>query len=191
MIVSKIGGEDMASRIAIVAFAIGQAGLLPAYGQDSVQKFALELIEQLSPVGVVGEASEFAGAKAVKLTIDPTVSPGTATVDTVTLALIKGTDDFRNGTIEVTLESDVAPHAPPGARGFVGLAFRVAPGRDRFEAFYLRPLNGRADDQVRRNHSTQYMSFPKYDFGPLRAAEPGEIRILCRHWAARMDSGAH
>jgi len=186
VIVSKIGAEDMASRIAIVAFAIGQAGLLPAYGQDSVQKFALESIEQLSPVGVVGEASEFAGAKAVKLTIDPTVSPGTATVDTVTLALIKGTDDFRNGTIEVTLESDVAPHAPPGARGFVGLAFRVAPGRDRFEAFYLRPLNGRADDQVRRNHSTQYMSFPKYDFAPLRAAEPEKyesyVDIGPREW---------
>jgi len=89
VIVSKIGAEDMASRIAIVAFAIGQAGLLPAYGQDSVQKFALESIEQLSPVGVVAEASEFAGAKAVKLMIDPTISPGTATVDTVTLALIK------------------------------------------------------------------------------------------------------
>ena len=80
MIVSKIGAEDMASRIAIVAFAIGQAGLLPAYGQDSVQKFALESIEQLSPVGVVAEASEFAGAKAVKLMIDPTISPGTATL---------------------------------------------------------------------------------------------------------------
>ena len=164
-------GRDVPSRIAMIAFVLCQAGLLPAYGQ-SVQKFPLESIEQLTPVGVVAEASEFAGVKAVKLTISPNISPGTATVDTVTFALIKGTDDFRNGTIEVTLEGEVSSHAPPGARGFVGLAFRVAPGFDRFESFYLRPLNGRADDQVRRNHSTQYMSFPKYDFAPLRAAEP-------------------
>ena len=32
----------------------------------------------------------------------------------------------------------------------------------------MRPTNGRADDQVRRNHSTQYGAHPDYDFGRLR-----------------------
>ena len=58
--------------------------------------------------------------------------------------------------------------AGPGARGFIGMAFRVRDGK--FEYIYLRPTNGRADDQVRRNHSTQYSSFPDFDFARLRRA---------------------
>lgn len=32
--------------------------------------------------------------------------------------------------------------------------------------------NGRADDQVRRNHSTQYASYPDYDFDRFRQESP-------------------
>jgi hypothetical protein len=42
------------------------------------------------------------------------------------------------------------------ARGFAGIAFRVQPDLRTYDAFYLRPTNGRADDQVRRNHAAQY-----------------------------------
>ena len=37
---------------------------------------------------------------------------------------------------------------------------------------YLRPTNGRADDQVRRNHSTQYSSHPNFDFARSRQEAP-------------------
>jgi hypothetical protein len=60
------------------------------------------------------------------------------------------------------------------ARGFVGIAFRVAADRDRYEAFYIRPTNGRADDQLRRNHATQYISEPTYPWERLRAETPGQ-----------------
>ncbi len=40
------------------------------------------------------------------------------------------------------------------------------------EYIYLRPTNGRADDQIRRNHSVQYSSFPDFDFGRLRHETP-------------------
>ncbi|WP_131368630.1 hypothetical protein [Chryseobacterium luteum] len=40
------------------------------------------------------------------------------------------------------------------------------------EVFYLRPTNGRANDQVRRNHSDQYISWPGYPWEKLRKETP-------------------
>ena len=57
-----------------------------------------------------------------------------------------------------------------GARGFIGIGFRLQ--SDRFEYIYLRPTNGRADDQVRRNHSTQYSSHPDFSFAVSRKEAP-------------------
>jgi hypothetical protein len=82
--------------------------------------------------------------------------------------------DMRDGTIEVELAGVPLPGAPAGARGFAGLAFRIdeAGGSFACEGIYLRPTNGRADDQVRRNHATQYFSYPGYDFDRLRRDAP-------------------
>jgi len=87
--------------------------------------------------------------------------------------------DMRDGTIEVELAGAPLPGAPGGARGFAGLAFRIdeAGGGFACEGIYLRPTNGRADDQVRRNHATQYFSYPGYDFDRL-----------CRDAPARYES---
>jgi hypothetical protein len=79
--------------------------------------------------------------------------------------------DFSNGTIEVDVLSVLAGDAPEYARGFIGLGFRIDE-RLRFEGLYLRPVNSRVDDQVRRNHTTQYFSHPDYDFARLRAEAP-------------------
>lgn len=78
--------------------------------------------------------------------------------------------DFSDGTIEADIKSTVDPEAPSFARGFAGFAFRVADGR--FEKIYLRPTNGIADDQVRRNHSVQYAAYPDFRFDRLRAESP-------------------
>ena len=95
--------------------------------------------------------------------------------DLDTFALIPGLD-FHDGTIEVDVAGSVLPGALSGARGFVGIAFRidVAGGSYSSEGFYIRPTNGRAEDQVRRNHSTQYFSYPGYDFDRLRREAPGK-----------------
>jgi hypothetical protein len=84
-------------------------------------------------------------------------------------ALIKGSH-FHNGTIEVELAGKPAASARPGARGFIGIAFRVQ--GNSYEYIYLRPTNGRADDQIRRNHSTQYGAQPDFDFDRLRKESP-------------------
>jgi hypothetical protein len=70
--------------------------------------------------------------------------------------------DMRDGTIEVELAGAPLPGAPAGARGFVGLAFRIdeAGGSFACEGIYLRPTNGRADDQVRRNGSGSASNCP-------------------------------
>lgn len=81
---------------------------------------------------------------------------------------------FLNGTIEVELAGAVLPDADPEARGFIGIAFRVNPGDpQQFESFFIRPTNGRAEDQLRRNHCTQYVSIPEYPWNRLRRENPG------------------
>jgi hypothetical protein len=81
---------------------------------------------------------------------------------------------FQNGVIEMDIAGDTVPNAAPDARGFVGIAFRVSADRSRFECFYLRPKNGRAEDQLQRNHSTQYISLPGYPWQKLRSETPGK-----------------
>jgi hypothetical protein len=54
----------------------------------------------------------------------------------------------------------------------VGIAFRLQPDLKTYDAFYLRPTNGRAEDQVRRNHSAQYIAHPDWPWFRLRKEAP-------------------
>ena len=81
---------------------------------------------------------------------------------------------FQDGEIEVWISGEPRKEAIEQARGFVGIAFRVSDDCSKFEAIYLRPTNGRADDQLRRNHSIQYMSYPDYPWHRLRRENPGK-----------------
>jgi hypothetical protein len=101
------------------------------------------------------------------------LTPDAETPDCPNFALIDGLE-FHDGTIEIELAGRPLPDAPPGARGFVGIAFRIAPDLSRFECIYLRPMNGRAEMQLRRNRSTQYFSYPDFKFDRLRDEAPGE-----------------
>ena len=95
-------------------------------------------------------------------------TPGAALA--TTYAVVKDVS-FQDGTIEVEMAGQPAGGAGGTARGFIGVAFRLE-GNERFEYIYLRPTNGRADDQIRRNHSTQYSSFPDFSFARLRQDAP-------------------
>ncbi len=94
-------------------------------------------------------------------------------------AIIRGTS-FRDGAIEVDLAGDTAPDAPPQLRGFVGIAFHVT-DRSHFELFYIRPKNGRSEDQLQRNHSAQYMSMPGFPWDKLRSETPGKYESFVDH----------
>ena len=81
--------------------------------------------------------------------------------------------EFKNGTIEIKVLSRLLKTAPETARGFIGIAFHIDDQNSKFESIYLRPTNGRAEDQLRRNHSIQYYSFPDYKFDRLRKEAEG------------------
>jgi len=87
------------------------------------------------------------------------------------LAIVEGVQ-FGNGSIEAEIAGAPRADAGEGARGFVGIAFRVQADLRTYDAFYLRPTNGRADDQVRRNHSAQYISHPDWPWFRLRKETP-------------------
>lgn len=95
--------------------------------------------------------------------------------DIDTFAYVPGLD-FHNGIIEIDVAGRPMPDAASGARGFVGVAFRIdaADGTFACEGIYIRPTNARALDQLRRNHSTQYFAYPGYDFDRLRREAPGQ-----------------
>ncbi|RDB02619.1 family 16 glycoside hydrolase [Runella aurantiaca] len=92
-------------------------------------------------------------------------------VDEATFVKIKDVD-FQDGTIEVKVLSRLLKTARPSDRGFIGIAFRINEQNSAFECIYIRPTNGRADDQVRRNHSIQYFAFPDFKFDRLRKESP-------------------
>ena len=117
-------------------------------------------------VNVVTESVTYKGRKALKVAEPPANKADREDK----LLLLPG--DFHNGTIELDMMGSVAKDAMAGARGFVGVAFRVAADLKKFECIYIRPTNGRADDQVRRNHSVQYISYPDFPWQRLRKEEP-------------------
>lgn len=86
------------------------------------------------------------------------------------IAMLRGVT-MQNGEIELEVAGEPGPTASPDARGFVGIAFRVKDER-HMEVIYLRPTNGRADDQVRRNHTVQYEYFPDFPWERLRREFP-------------------
>ena len=90
---------------------------------------------------------------------------------TEVLAIVKDVE-FGSGTIELDIAGEPAPGASGGARGFVGVAFRVQPDNHTYDTVYLRPTNGRADDQERRNHTVQYISHPDWPWFRLRQETP-------------------
>jgi len=119
--------------------------------------------DRLAPHHVKLEMADYLGKRAVKIVEDGQAPNGEA------YAVVNGAP-FHNGSIEVELAGRPATGSFEAARGFIGIAFRLQDGK--FEYIFLRPTNGRADDQVRRNHSTQYSSHPNFSFAVSRKEAP-------------------
>ena len=111
---------------------------------------------------------KFQGQETLKIIVDTTIKE----FDQPTFVKVKNTD-LKNGTIEVKVLSRLLKNAPDWARGFIGVTFRINEQNNKFEGIYLRPANGRVNDQFRRNHSIQYFSFPGFSFEQSRKEAPG------------------
>src|SRR5437879_9306246 len=127
---------------------------LHAQSSQNVPGIALD---QLELHNLKAEAANYNGKPAARVDALPDAANGAS------YAILKGSR-FHNGTIEVELAGKPAANAGPGARGFIGIAFRVQ--GNRYEYIYLRPTNGRADDPVRRNHSTRDGRAPPFQCRP-------------------------
>jgi 3-keto-disaccharide hydrolase len=138
----------------------------PTHAAPSSRVIAVENGAGLEFVHVVPQAVTYKGQKALRLV----EASGDFNGDPV--ALVNDLD-FKDGTIEIDLAGLPGAGSSDTARGFVGVAFRSAPHASTLECFYLRPTNGRADDQLRRNHSAQYVSHPAFPWQKLRSETPG------------------
>ena len=123
--------------------------------------------DSVEDVSVHSSQGKIDGKAALRITKDSVV----VAFDEPTFSRINGIE-FENGTIEVRVLSRLLPDAPNFSRGFIGVAFRINDDNSEFESIYVRPSNGRADDQVRRNHTVQYFSYPDYKFDRLRKETP-------------------
>ena len=153
---------------------------VPATAMAQTKTLALDSAAGLTLHNAAAAPVSFKGKKALKLTAAPSSGESGSP-----LAIVDGLG-FSSGTIEVDLAGEPGPGAGGGARGFLGVAFRVQPDRKTYDCFYLRPTNGRADDQERRNHAAQYISHPDFPWAKTRQETPSRyesyVDILPAEW---------
>lgn len=152
--------------LALGVFLIGAGAHL---GGQERQKPAGLALEKLELHNVKADSVSYRGRAAVRIS-----DAGAPELDDGGRFAVVPGSSFQDGSIDVRLSGDTYPDAPAGARGFVGIAFRMNAERSHFECFYLRPKNGRAEEQLQRNHSLQYISIPGFGWEKLRTETPGK-----------------
>lgn len=76
--------------------------------------------------------------------------------------------DFQSGIIELELKGENNP-----GRSFIGLAYNIQ-NDSIYEAIYFRPFNFQSPEQIRREHSIQYISMPDNEWSFLRTNFEGQ-----------------
>jgi hypothetical protein len=153
-----------------VAVSLAFAACL-AIGQETatrISSFPLNSLQGLDVLNAKAEITTYRGRPAVHLV----PLPDHRGASDAMLAIL-AERDFKDGTIEIDVAGSRRADSAPDDRGFIGIAFRVQGHGSKFEYIYLRPVNGRADDQLQRNHSVQYSSEPDFPWHRLRAENPG------------------
>ena len=160
-----------------------------------VRGLELGLDDEIRLVNVITEKENFKGKPGLKVYADPDV---TDPIREKTAKLIKDFQsrgkqptpedfeplsssylvvfekiEFNQGTIEAEIAGSLSSNASGQARGFVGIAWNVQDDKT-YDCIYLRPTNGRANDQQRRNHSVQYISHPDWTWYRLRKEMPSK-----------------
>jgi hypothetical protein len=163
--------------LALTALAAAAMAPRPAAAEEKL--YPLESADRLRLHNVAAQPAALAGRKGLEVILSEEAAgllkkmtpEERAQSDLEQLAVIEGLD-FSSGTLEAEIAGAVAPGAAEGARGFVGIAFRLQKDMKTYDAFYLRPTNGRAEDQERRNHAAQYISHPEWPWMRLRKEAP-------------------
>lgn len=144
--------------------------LLAAFASPGAHAQSVSLgAADFQPVNVGASVARLGGREALRVVKDARVKE----FDEPTFARLTGSH-FGNGVIEVRVLSRLLKDAPDLARGFIGVAFRINGDNTKFESIYLRPTNARVENQLRRNRSIQYFSYPEFKFERLRKEAAGE-----------------
>jgi hypothetical protein len=149
----------------VALLALLAASRLPA----ATTTYRLDSTDNLEIINTRAQIVTYRGCQALHL-----APPNTnADPDYGSMIALINNSDFKNGAIEAEVAGLPIASADPTARGFIGIVFRAQPHAAKAENIYLRPTNGRADDQLRRNHSVQYESIPEFLWHRLRREQPG------------------
>jgi hypothetical protein len=164
--------------VAIIFFAgisFGQdLSALRRFKMDSINDFELHnaKLDAVEALDSTAKISNYLGRRAIRIVNNAGVTAAGTPANGETIAILKGSD-FAEGTIQADVVGIPRLTAQPGVRGFIGIAFRVSPHGERYECISIRQLNGRSDDQLRRNHTTQYSAYPDFPWHRLRDENPG------------------
>jgi len=165
------------------------------------------LDDEIRLVNVITEKENFKGKASLKVYADPEVTdsikektskliqdfqargkqPTPADLEHLSTShlVVFDTIEFSKGTIEAEIVGSLSSNATGQARGFVGIAWNVQDDKT-YDCIYLRPTNGRANNQQRRNHSVQYISHPEWTWYRLRKEMPSKyeayVDILPDEW---------
>jgi hypothetical protein len=165
---ARSGVRKLVSVFCVASFVLTIVNANVRAAGERTKSFRLDSMEGLEIVNSKAEIVTYRGRKAVHLA----PAQDHETDKHSMIALVGGTD-FKDGTIEVEVAGLPVAVMDPTARGFVGVVFHAQEHGARAENIYVRPTNGRADDQLRRNHSVQYESLPEFPWHRLREEAPG------------------
>jgi len=121
----------------IILTATLTLALSMGFTQVKTTTIPLDSSSEMQLRNVKTEQVTYKGRKALRVT---DAAPANV-ADGIQLVILNKTE-FQDGVIEIELTGEPAPNAGSGARGFVGVAFRVnldaAKDAAKYECFYLR-----------------------------------------------------
>jgi len=162
----------MAWKQVTVAAILTVLALVPA-ARAQTRNIALDATDKMIVLKATVATDIFKGRKALRV-------EGGNDESLFGRLVILPNSEMRDGSIEVDVAGEPGPGSFSEARGYVGVAFHLAPPSAsgaaqsepaQFECLYIRPTNGRVQDQVRRNHVTQYISYPEWTWQRFRKEE--------------------
>jgi len=178
MRLSSLEPAGSAGRFALLSLAALATLVLSIAPAAQTKRYPLDSTAGLRLHNVVAEPAVLQGKKGLRVAHSEEAvrrlqgMTGDQQAHFPQLAAVDGLE-FANGVIEAEIAGAPAPGAP-GDYAFVGIAFRVQNDLKTYDVFYLRPTNGRAEDQQRRNHAVQYASHPDWPWFRLRKETPSK-----------------
>lgn len=157
----------------LMLIAVAAAGIPAVCRAAGTDARPLLTTENATPREVIAAPVRFKGYDGLKVVVSPDhkeMEQGGC--DNCTFLELDNID-FRDGRIEIEVAGQPKPNAPKWARGFVGVVLRVDSTAKTWEGVYLRPLNAVEQNQVQRNHTVQYFSYPDHPWHELREKSPG------------------